>query len=52
MAVGQGIAEKIDRVLDIASEGLTDEKREIMYKGLTIINNNLNMLCDSFGGEQ
>lgn len=51
-AVGEKIAEKIDRVLAVVSEGITEEERSIMYKSLAVVNENLNKLCDSFGGEQ
>lgn len=46
--IGEKIVLKIDRVLAVASEGLTDEEREVMYKGLSVVNKNLNKLCDSF----
>ena len=43
--VGKYIADKIDSLLNRASEGLTDECREIMYYGLNLVNENLNKLC-------
>ncbi len=46
--IGAKIVEKIDRVLAVASDGLTEEEREIMYKGLIAVNNNLNKLCEGF----
>ena len=46
--IGKAIVEKIDRVLDVASRGLTDEERAVMYKGLAVVNKNLNELCESF----
>lgn len=46
--IGAAIAGKIDRILDVASCGLSEEERNIMYKGLAIVNKNLNALCESF----
>jgi DNA-binding MarR family transcriptional regulator len=45
------IAEKIDKILDIASSGLTEEKRKIMYESLALISNNLEQLCHNYEGE-
>ena len=39
--VGAYVAEKINEVLDVASVGITDEERTIMYTTLTRINDNL-----------
>ncbi len=50
--IGGKIVEKIDKVLAASSEGLTDEERAIMYKGLQIINKNLNKLCENFSEKQ
>ena len=50
--IGRSIVEKIDRVLDVASCGLTEEEREIMYKGLTVVNKNLNALCEGFADSE
>lgn len=50
--IGKNIVEKIDRVLGVASEGLTEEERKIMYKGLSVVNKNLNMLCENFGEDK
>lgn len=50
--VGKAIAEKIDRVLACAGEGLSEEEREVMYKALSTVNKNLSALCESFGEEQ
>ena len=41
------IVEKIDNVLRYASEGLSEEHRQIMYQSLNLVNNNLNKLCNS-----
>ena len=50
--IGRSIVEKIDRVLDVASCGLTEEEREIMYKGLAVVNKNLNALCEGFADSE
>lgn len=46
--VGKYIAEKIDNVLNLASVGLSEEDRLIMYKCLNTINNNLNRICKNY----
>ena len=50
--IGKAIVKKIDRVLDVASRGLTDEERAVMYKGLAVVNKNLNELCESFADRE
>ncbi len=42
--VGRKISEKIDRVLDAVSVGLTDEERAEFYRSLTIISDNLDKI--------
>ena len=39
--VGKRIAEKIDSVLVLAGEGLTDNERDVFYKALNVISENL-----------
>lgn len=39
--VGKFISNKIDEILDLASLGINDQERDVLYKCLTIINNNL-----------
>ena len=48
LSVAQKIAEKIDRILDVASEGLSEEDRVILYKSLNLIATNLQSICDSY----
>lgn len=48
-AVGQCVAEKVDNVLKLASDGLSDKDRLIMYKSLNLINENLNKICEKYG---
>lgn len=47
--VGARIAEKVDRVLDPASLGLSVENREIMYESLALISDNLEKICKKYG---
>lgn len=44
------IAEKIDAVLNKASEGLTEENRVIFYKSLSIICSNLENISNNYKG--
>ena len=44
--VANGIATKIDNVLDYVSDDVTDEERKILYKSLTSISNKLDELCE------
>ena len=46
------IAEKIDKVLNLASSGLTEEKRTAMYEGLILISNNLEDFCKKYEGDK
>lgn len=43
------IAEKIDNILNFASEGLTEEKRIILYESLNLISKNLENICNKYG---
>lgn len=49
---GKLVAEKIDRVLMAASEGLSDADREIMYRSLALINENLQHICEHYNASQ
>jgi len=46
--VGARVAAKIDNILERASEGLREENRKIFYESLTLINENLQKVCDSY----
>lgn len=46
--IGGKIAEKIDSILDKASEGLSDSHRLIMYDSLELICRNLEQLCEKY----
>lgn len=45
---GRFIAEKIDGLLIRVGEGLDEEKRAILYEALTLINDNLQSICDEY----
>ncbi len=45
---GAGIAKKIDKVLSISDDGMSEEHRRIMYEGLLHVNENLQKLCDEY----
>lgn len=49
--VGKRIADKIDRVLDEVSIGLSEEKRIEFYRSLNIISENLERVCNDFVDE-
>ena len=44
--VAKEIAEKIDNVVEIASKGMKDSEREVFYKNLILVSNNLQKYCD------
>lgn len=46
--VACAIAKKIDNVLTIASDGLSEENRKIFYESLSIISSNLENLCKNY----
>ena len=47
-AVGRRLADKIDKMLTLASEGLDEQSRGIMYRSLEIISRNLQCICDEY----
>lgn len=51
-AVGKSLSETIVEVLAQASEGLSDENRKIFYDSLALIGDNLQAICDGFGGRK
>lgn len=46
--VGAYIAKKIDEVILSASEGISEERRAIMYESLAVISKNLQKICDQY----
>ena len=51
-AVGSHIAEKIDRVLLAAGEGVSEEERLLLYESLTKIYDNLTRVCNGYRKKQ
>lgn len=47
--VGKALVERIDHILDLASEGLSEENRLILYQSLELINDNLSRLAEKKG---
>lgn len=48
---GRFLSDRVESILIEASRGLSDEKRVIFYECLDLISDNLQTICDSFGGE-
>lgn len=46
--IGEFIAQKIDEILGWSSEGLSETDRNTMYRGLNLINDNLNRYCAEY----
>lgn len=46
--IGKFIVKKIDEILGWASKGLSESDRNIMYRGLNLINDNLNCYCAEY----
>ena len=44
----KAIVDKKERVLSRSNEGLTEEELEIMYKGLSVVCENLQSICDGY----
>ncbi|MDE5789064.1 MAG: MarR family transcriptional regulator [Clostridia bacterium] len=44
--VSKAIASRVDSIIAAASEGLTDEEREVFNKSLDLISGNLQKICD------
>jgi DNA-binding MarR family transcriptional regulator len=47
-AIGKRLVEKIDSVLEMAGEGVSDEDRMIMYRSLEHISFNLQQMCEKY----
>lgn len=46
--IGKQLVEKIDSILDKASQGLSEEHRAIFYKSFALIANNLQKICNGY----
>ena len=45
---GAHIVRKIDSILEAVSEGVPEEQREMMYRSLSVICDNLQKICDAY----
>ena len=50
--IGERIACKIDRILFCAGDGVSEEDRQIMYRSLAVINENLRRVCQAYEQNQ
>ena len=48
LEAGQKLVAKVDRIIEAASQGLAEEDRNTMYRGLAIISENLLRICDEY----
>lgn len=46
--VASRIIEKVDRILDLSSIGLTEEERATVYRGMAVIAENLERICEGY----
>lgn len=46
--VGKRVSEKIDNILIVAGNGLSEEEREIFYRSLSLISDNLEKICNGY----
>lgn len=49
--VGKIVTEKIDRILDLAGEGLSENDRICLYRSLALISDNLQKICGKYENE-
>jgi len=47
--VGARIVEKVDHILDLLGDGISEEHRKIMYQALSVVNQNMQNLCCAYG---
>lgn len=47
---GKFLSDRVESILIEASNGLSDADRETFYKSLDLISDNLQKICDGFGG--
>lgn len=48
LEIGRHIEVKIDHILDVAGEGLSEAHRKILYHSLMLISENLNIICEKY----
>lgn len=46
--VGIYVAEKIDKILEMTSDGMSDGERDAFYRGLDLISTNLDRICENY----
>lgn len=44
--VSKSVAGRVDSIIAAASEGMSEEEREVFYRGLDLISGNLQKICD------
>ena len=49
MEIGKLVADKIDSMLEVASDGIKESDRIIMYRCLMLISDNLQKICEKYG---
>ena len=52
VVIAKELAMKIDKIVDIASIGLSEENRKIFYESLNLICNNLQKICEDYGDKK
>ncbi len=48
MEVAKSVTEKIDAIVGLASQGLSEENRKVFYSSLALISNNLEKICKNY----
>ncbi len=48
MSVAKAVSDKIDGILNLAGDGLSEEERKIFYKNLKLISDNLEKICNKY----
>lgn len=46
--VARSVSNKIDNIVMLASQGLSEEDRKVFYKSLILISNNLDKICKNY----
>lgn len=46
--IGKYLTERIDRIIAVSSEGLSEEERAVLYKALGVICDNLQKVCQEY----
>ena len=47
--VGYIISQKIDKILELASDGLSENDRLVLYQSLGLVSRNLQKICNTYG---